>query len=489
MRGCIRFVSFWMLLVLLVACGSTANQTPTNPPQAAATQTPEPPSTFASGSSIAGIDVSGLTPEEAVEKLKNDLTLLKQPLELKIVDEQLSLTPEQIKLEVPVDELVAAAQSSLQAGQPAEVDLSFSYDQSTVRSELEALALSVATPGVTRLITETDRYSRTFVFEPGLSLDIDAALEQIDQHLQGDQQGTIELELVPDGTPEPVSIAELQSTLETMAERWDGVVGIYLYDLQSGETVAINEDVVFSGASVMKVPIMLQSYISLPELSDEERELMAEMIGKSDNMAANDLLAKVAGGQGTDIALEGVGIMNETLKSLGLEHTYQNLPYEAGEFLINVLGMKIPRGPAEEGVPPFTEADPYVRTTPKEIAQIFIWIYQCSNGEGILLERYGDSLTPERCAEMISWLEQNEDQIRMVAGFPEGTKVAHKSGWVEDMQADAGIVSTPGGDFVVALYFYQQQRNSYLADEYAAPIIAAFARLIYSAYNPTIVTP
>lgn len=489
MQGCIRFVSLWMLVVLLAACSSTATQTPTAIPQAAATQTPEPPSSFASGSSIAGVDVGGLTLEQAADKLKSDLAILQQPLELKIADEQLSLTPEQIKLEVPIDDLLADAQSALQAGQPADVALEVSYDQAAVRSKLEVLALSVATPGITKLITETDRYSRTFVFEPGLGLDIDDALTRIDQHFQSDQQAAIELELSPDGTPEPVSIAELQSTLETMAERWNGVVGIYLYDLQSGESIAINEDVVFSGASVLKVPIMLQSYISLPELSDEDRELMAEMIGKSDNMAANALLAKVAGGQGTDIALEGVGIMNETLKSLGLEHTYQNLPYEAGEFLINVLGMKIPRGPAEEGVPPFTEADPYVRTTPKEIAQIFLWIRECSDGEGILLERYGDSLTPERCAEMISWLEQNEDQIRMVAGFPEGTTVAHKGGWVEDMQADVGIVSTPGGDFVVALYFYQQQRNSYLADEIAAPIIAAFARLIYSAYNPTIVTP
>lgn len=489
MRGCTRFVSLWMLVVLLVACSSTATQTPTAIPQAAATQTPEPPSTFASGSTIAGIDVAGLSPEEAVAKLSSELTILQQPLELKLDEQNLSLSPEQIGLDVPIAELVEEAQTALQAGQPADIGLEVSYDQAAVRSELEALALSVATPGTTRLITETDRYSRTFVFEPGLNLDVDGALAQIDEHFQSDQQGVIELELAPDGTPEPVSIAELQSTLETMAERWNGVVGIYLYDLQSGETIAINEDVVFSGASVLKVPIMLQSYISLPELSDEDRELMADMIGKSDNMAANALLAKVAGGQGTDIALEGVGIMNETLKSLGLEHTYQNLPYEAGEFLINVLGMKIPRGPAEEGVAPFTEADPYVRTTPKEIAQIFIWIRQCSDGEGMLLERYGDSLTPERCAEMISWLEQNEDQIRMVAGVPEGTKVAHKGGWVEDMQADVGIVSTPGGDFVVALYFYQQQRNSYLADEIAAPIIAAFARLIYSAYNPTIVTP
>jgi beta-lactamase class A len=85
---------------------------------------------------------------------------------------------------------------------------------------------------------------------------------------------------------------------------------------------------------------------------------------------------------------------------------------------------------------------------------------------------------------MLGWLEQNDDTTRMVAGLPPGTKVAHKSGWVEDMQADAGIVTSPGGSYVLTIYLYQKQRNSYLSDEEATPWLAAFSRLVYSAYNP-----
>jgi beta-lactamase class A len=149
-----------------------------------------------------------------------------------------------------------------------------------------------------------------------------------------------------------------------------------------------------------------------------------------------------------------------------------------------VRKLTIPKGPPEQGVAPYTEADPYVRTTPAEIARLLQLIEECSRGKGQLLDHYSDALGADECREMLQLLERNGDNERMLSGLPAGTRVAHKSGWVEDMQADTGVVYSPGGDFVLAIYLYQQQRNSYLTDGEAAPVIAAFARLVYSAYNP-----
>ena len=82
---------------------------------------------------------------------------------------------------------------------------------------------------------------------------------------------------------------------------------------------------------------------------------------------------------------------------------------------------------------------------------------------------------------MIDRLHTNADYTRLVAGLPDGTYVAHKSGWIDDMQADVGIVHTPGGSFVIALYAY---RSKGMSASRAEPLLAKLARLVYTYYNP-----
>src|SRR5262249_19919894 len=125
------------------------------------------------------------------------------------------------------------------------------------------------------------------------------------------------------------------------------------------------------------------------------------------------------------------------------------------------------------------------------MSRVFLWIVQCSQGSGILLERFAESLTAARCQEMLNRLTQNGDHSRMLAGLPAGTRVAHKSGWIADMQADVGIVRSPGGDFLLAVYIYRpiMSDTAESFDDLAQPAIAGFARLVYSYYNPALIDP
>jgi hypothetical protein len=485
----VRRVALALLCLLaLSACGGPAAVAPTPAPTAAPVPTAAPPTptvaaTFLPGSEVAGVDVSGLTLDAGSARVREQLRALEQPLVVMVGDEQLSLAPADIALALPADEMLSEAAAQTAAGAAANVPLRLSYDTAAVRARLEEAARRLGAVGATRLISSTDTISRSFVAEGGQTLNVDQALAQVDEALRGAGR-RVDLALSPGAAGVPRE--QLQQALEGLANEWDGVAGLFLYDVASGDTIAINPGTVFSGASVLKVPIMLHAYAQLPEFSETQRRWMKEMIAESNNHSANALLSATEGSTpgDTEAALRAVNKMSEELKSLGLEHTYQNLPYESGEYLMRVRGMKIPKGPAEEGEPPFTEADPYVRTTPAEIGRLFVLLDQCAQGAGDLLQRYGQSLTPARCGEMLGWLEQNDDTTRMVAGLPPGTRVAHKSGWVEDMQADAGIVTSPGGSYVLTIYLYQKQRNSYLSDEEATPWLAAFSRLVYSAYNP-----
>ena len=107
--------------------------------------------------------------------------------------------------------------------------------------------------------------------------------------------------------------------------------------------------------------------------------------------------------------------------------------------------------------------------------------------KGALLELYPETLTAERCTEILDLMRKNGDFTRMMSGLPEGTISARKSGWIEDMQADVGIVTTPSGrNFLMAIYVYRPitAEIGNLPDAIAAEAIGGFARLIYSAFEP-----
>ena len=62
--------------------------------------------------------------------------------------------------------------------------------------------------------------------------------------------------LVPGCTSRP-DFATLERDLAGLAESFDGVVGIYVKDLTTGEEISILADSLFPTASMIKVPIML----------------------------------------------------------------------------------------------------------------------------------------------------------------------------------------------------------------------------------------
>jgi beta-lactamase class A len=283
-----------------------------------------------------------------------------------------------------------------------------------------------------------------------------------------------------------VSDERLLAEVQSMAEGWSGVVGFHLHNLSTGTEVRFHDKTVFAGASTIKVAILLNAYIHLPKFTAKQEFWLGEMIKFSDNISANNLMAAAAGGTGTEYAFTGAVQMSSMLADgLGLENVYLYIPYEATDY-IKQNKIKYKCGPKDPvGEKPYTETGCALRATPYAIAQVYEDINACANGSGPLLEKF-DTLSPKRCQEMLDRLATNADKTRMVAGLPKGTRAEHKSGWIENMQADAGIVRSPGGDYVLAVYVYKKLSKGVLMwpDELMAPAVAAFSRLAYTAYNP-----
>lgn len=94
---------------------------------------------------------------------------------------------------------------------------------------------------------------------------------------------------------------------------------------------------------------------------------------------------------------------------------------------------------------------------------------------------HADSFTTDECNHMIDWMSQNRIDSLTEAGVPVGTKVAHKHGFSGDTHADAALVFSPGGDFVLASFLY---RPEWLEWEESAPLIADIASVTYNYFNP-----
>jgi hypothetical protein len=173
--------------------------------------------------------------------------------------------------------------------------------------------------------------------------------------------------------------------------------------------------------------------------------------------------------------------MSDMLEQLGFEHTYMKMPYEGYDYLVGLQGIAIEYGPPRQGPPPFTASDPLLRTTPAEISRLFLMIEACSQGSGVLLEQF-DLLSTDRCQQILDLLARNADTERIVAAIPPDVRVEHKSGWVQDMHADAAIVRSPGGDYLLTIYLWRGVEE--LPGLWANPYIVALSRLVYSAYDP-----
>lgn len=446
---------------------------------------PTPLPVYADGTEVAGVPIGGLTFAEAETTLTAALAERITPVQLVAGEYAQTIPPAAIDLHVDSAALLAAAAPALGSQMPVKVPLQLAFDQTALREQLTMFAAASTLAPTLTVITATDTLSRSFAYLPGRAINFERSLEIVSSLIrQGRAVNPIFLtrwptDDVPRATPEQIA-----EQLKAMAAAWDGVAGVYLYDLETGAEVAVNARSVFAGASTIKTAIMLYAYTKLETFTAKQWQRMRQMIIESDNLAANDLLAAGAGGSGTDWAFRGAVAMSEMLADLGLEHLYLYVPYESIDY-IRLYNIKYRCGPKDPvGEPPYAETGCALRATPYAMAQVYRMIDECARGTGVLLEKFA-LLNPDRCQEMLDLLAENADTTRMVAGLPPDVRVEHKSGWIEHTQADVGIVRSPGGDYVLAVYVYKPLGNqSAWPDTLLGGAIADFSRLVYTAYNP-----
>lgn len=269
---------------------------------------------------------------------------------------------------------------------------------------------------------------------------------------------TIEVGAQP-ATSEPVK-QRLTRAIEETVRNFDGVMGVAITDLETGEEVLVNADAIFPTGSSIKIPILIELHrqaangslkltetIGLQERNqvagsgvlvhfspgDSQlslRDLSVLMIALSDNSATNALIDRL-----------GMARINLTLTELGMEN------------------MRLQRRMIDPAA--MARGDENL-SSPREAARLL----------GMLAT--GRVVSPEVSAAVLKTLRLPKSSP-IPKQIPSTVPIANKPGGVEGVACDWALVEVPGRPFTIAVMttFNGESAN---ADE-------AIARIARQAYE------
>jgi beta-lactamase class A len=249
---------------------------------------------------------------------------------------------------------------------------------------------------------------------------------------------------------------KLEQRVVALDLQMDGVLGVAVIDLKTGKRWGYHADTVFAQASLIKVPILIEVFRlkELGQLRFEEKvtidpkilvggsgvlqdrlkngpltvpveEIVREMIASSDNTATNWLIQRV-----------GMANVNKTMRELGFAETkLQRIMIDSAAALRN-----------EENI-----------STPNEMAAIFERIHR------------GNVLTPASRDGMLAYLRMVGGGMKK--GLPDGVDLASKTGELEGVRTQTGIVYLKERPFVLSVM------SAYLTEPNSP--VEAVTRLVY----------
>jgi hypothetical protein len=445
--------------------------------------------------SAAGIPLQGQTQEQARETLEEMIVApLSQPIGLQYVTDTVVLLTSDVNMEIYVDEMVWEAYTLGRGEEPEfwdgyfkflteglqpvneDIPLLYSYDPAMLKDFLTETARDKDQP-----LREVQPITDTLSFrpgKPGRRLDVDGSLPVVEASLTSPEQREVAL-LVDVLEPAPPDIEMLHSMLQHRIDEFAGMVSIYVSDLSTGDRIEINPNIIYSGMSVVKLGVMVETFLHAEgaELDQETQDMMLKVVTDptGSNFWANLLLGLIGDGS----QMEGCRRYNARMDELGLMSTFIREPYRL-ETEGSLRGPGLASLPLLQG-PIAANPDPLIQTSAHDMGALLEMIYDCSRGKGRLLEDYPGSITAENCQLILDDLKQNPVRTMIGAGIPEDTPLAHKHGFAYDTHADAGVVFSEGGDYVLVQFQYAP--TDWLVWALSQPVFEDVSFATYNFFN------
>ncbi len=452
---------------------------------------------FPSGTVIAGIPVGGLDQQEAADRVTQAYNY---PIEVHYGSEIFYLKPSSLGFTVDIDTMIAAADQQRvnapfwnsfwdylwnRSEEAQTTPLAYSLDEKQLKMFLydEISSRYDKDPEQSQPVPGSTRFE---LGTPGEVLDIDASIPFIEKALTSSAERVVNL-VISEEEPSKPSFENLEIMLKQLIDEseFDGLSEIYILDLTTGKEIdfayenGIDYDpgIAFTAASTIKIPIMVTTFEYLSEPTNQTAaELMQLMIEQSKNDPADQLME--------DYLSPTLGplIVTDTMDQLGLENTFL-----AGHFYIGAPLLQRFTTPANSRTDYTTDPDAYNQTTPSDMGMLLEDIYQCAKNDGGTLKAvFPDTISQNECQTMVTYLTSNKIAVLLQAGLPDGTRIAHKHGWITESDGlmhsifDVGIVYSSGGDYVICVAMYHPVQ---LIFDTANLLTANISTTVYNYFN------
>jgi beta-lactamase class A len=278
--------------------------------------------------------------------------------------------------------------------------------------------------------------------------------------------------LLPGCAAAPEAPPGLRSRVLAALAPAGGEWGVYFKDLQSGAELAVRADEDFHPASTLKIWVLVKVFQDVEDgkyfLDDEVEvtrtfrsaarndprpfeveasvravadavgkrmkvaELAEHMITASDNLATNNLIRLAGGPEAIHATLSRYGVFRSNVRRYIMDLQ------AFGEGLSSVA-------------------------RPREF--------------GAVLERMAEGrvVSPSASRDMLALLSRLKDNAMLPGKLPAGTRVAHKTGAIEGVRCDVGLVWLPGGRRYIACFFSRGLKD----ERRGEACLAEASRLLY----------
>ncbi len=442
-----------------------------------------PPST-----TVANVSIEGMTMDQARNAI---LETYMAPIVVYNGSERATeLLPADIGFTLDTDTMLEEARAEWQAQEmwrryiefvvgitpfPIEVPIHASHNEAILRNDLDTIASFVDKPArVPVLLSDSGEIKAG---EPGVLVERTQSLNALRSALYDTENRVANLSLIDEPAP-AWDMRVLEESVRNILSGFDGFGSVFIKDLQTGEEVAINSDVAVSALSILKIAIFIEAYRALDNPPDAfVEDLFVSTATASSNHSANLLLHIIAG---QDNTYEGAATLTQEMRDLGLVNTFMAIPYDAATVPTRPSTFDTP---ANQRNDVNTNPDPSMQTTAEDIGTLLEMLYYCAEGEGGFLAVYPDEITQAECQAIVDLMVGNVEGNLIRFGVPDDVRVSHKHGWSFNEHGDAGIVYTPGGDYVIYTLLAQPE-SDWLSSEYSFPFLWELSRAAYNYFNP-----
>ena len=241
--------------------------------------------------------------------------------------------------------------------------------------------------------------------------------------------------------PSSADLAALRTTVEQRIASLPGAqAGVWLHDLATGETLAINASASFHAASTMKVPVMIELFrradtgaLRLDSAIILRNQFTSIVDGSPFSLGAGDdsdssLYARI----GQPVTLRELNDRMITRSSnLATNAVIELLDARTANATARALGastIQVRRGVEDTKA---YNAGLNNTTSARDLGVLMAALAQ------------DRAASPSACKAMRAVLLRQEFNNEIPAGLPPGTPVAHKTGWITATTHDAAIIYPP----------------------------------------------